>query len=528
MNAFCHPTRQGEHWHKEWPLDNDPDYAREELNIVGVVPGAGPQGEDVVAQTTRAVALPGTPEAFTHDADGNLTADGQWTYAWDAENRLLAMTGSAGVPPAARLKLVFAYDAGWRRVSKKVYAWDEQAQDYAATPTTDLRFLYDAWNLQCEIDGGNAPVRSYIWGLDLSGTLQGAGGIGGLLFTTFHPATQPPTPHTHSVHFDGNGNVSALVSMGDVEAYPAGMVTAAYLYSPFGRELLTAEVSTTDMPLRFSTKYLDAASELYSYGYRYYGPVSTGWLNRDLAGEWIGIALNTFLLNNPLDQVDPHGLDPSIPVPTIPADYELVGKYNVYGKPNPETVPFPAGPDEIWRPGFIDGKVSTWFLYKKKQVPFQWYTVDEQKTTNIRQCTALVIVGHNTWVEKLNRTRFKPCTRVGALGCWSGDNVKIPAGHEIPNFPKPSGAGSVGMIGDGPYGNAGYKSWSEMIGAALKAAKDVGEAMSTSDECKSCCKEIIVYAACQPALTTDNGFTRWLNDTQKTWCNRQIASFPVK
>ena len=48
-------------------------------------------------------------------------------------------------------------------------------------------FVYDDWNLIHEtiytIEGGvtNMSEVQYFWGLDLSGTLQGAGGVGGLL-----------------------------------------------------------------------------------------------------------------------------------------------------------------------------------------------------------------------------------------------------------------------------------------------------------------------------------------------------------
>src|SRR5262249_5271820 len=47
--------------------------------------------------------------------------------------------------------------------------------------------------------------RSYLWGSDLSGSMQGAGGVGGLLAVT------DSVQGTHFVAFDGNGNVSALV-----------------------------------------------------------------------------------------------------------------------------------------------------------------------------------------------------------------------------------------------------------------------------------------------------------------------------
>ena len=37
------------------------------------------------------VFVPASAESYTHDSDGNLTADGRWTYTWDGENRLIGI-----------------------------------------------------------------------------------------------------------------------------------------------------------------------------------------------------------------------------------------------------------------------------------------------------------------------------------------------------------------------------------------------------------------------------------------------------
>jgi YD repeat-containing protein len=52
-------------------------------------------------------------QALTYDADGNLLSDGTRNYAWDAENRLVAITypGSPGEETS------FAYDGLGRRTS---------------------------------------------------------------------------------------------------------------------------------------------------------------------------------------------------------------------------------------------------------------------------------------------------------------------------------------------------------------------------------------------------------------------------
>jgi len=44
------------------------------------------------------------------------------------------------------------------------------------------KFAYDGWNLVSELNGtNNAVIRAYMWGSDVSGTMRGAGGVGGLL-----------------------------------------------------------------------------------------------------------------------------------------------------------------------------------------------------------------------------------------------------------------------------------------------------------------------------------------------------------
>ena len=54
----------------------------------------------------------------------------------------------------------------------------------------------------------NPRIRTYAWGSDLSGSVQGAGGVGGLLEVSyFGSATTNCFPA-----FDGNGTVAALIN----------------------------------------------------------------------------------------------------------------------------------------------------------------------------------------------------------------------------------------------------------------------------------------------------------------------------
>jgi RHS repeat-associated protein len=312
------PTqRKGEYFYKDLSVPNTVSAQYPEISIVGVRKNAGPDGADVVTEETGHVFVPKTPEVFQHDADGNLTSDGRWTYTWDAENRLIAMetTASAVAAGAPKRKLEFVYDHQWRRVQKKVYSWTGSAWQLLS----DLRFLYDGWNLLAEVGTSGSLLRSYTCGLDLSGTEQGAGGIGGVLLITDHQS--PVTSHFYA--YDGNGNVTSLVDAS------TGTTSAQYEYDPFGETIRATGPAASSNPFRFSTKYTDSETGLIYYGYRYYQPSTGRWPNRDPLGE-LGFTLLTrgrqpsrsyskrwlreqsnlyhFTFNNPINRFDVLGL----------------------------------------------------------------------------------------------------------------------------------------------------------------------------------------------------------------------------
>ncbi|MGA4579900.1 hypothetical protein [Limisphaera sp. VF-2] len=61
-----------------------------------------------------------------------------------------------------------------------------------------------------ELHGANnALVRPCVWGLDVSGSIGGACGVGGLLWLRLAGG---PASGAHFVSYDGNGNVWQLVS----------------------------------------------------------------------------------------------------------------------------------------------------------------------------------------------------------------------------------------------------------------------------------------------------------------------------
>jgi RHS repeat-associated protein len=238
--------------------------------------------------------LPKTLEQFAYDDDGNLLSDGRWNYTWDAENRLIGLTPSTNAGP--QISLAFEYDWKGRRIRKQVWS----GPNWTGSISSDLKFVYDGWNLIAELDALNAStlLRSYVWGLDLSGSLQGAGGVGGLLFIG---NWQSPIGY-YSAAYDGNGNVSALVSMADAT------IAAQYEYGPFGELLRATGPMARVNPFRFSTKYQDDETDLLYYGYRYYSASAGRWISRDPIAERGGRNLYAFAANSPVNSFDAYGL----------------------------------------------------------------------------------------------------------------------------------------------------------------------------------------------------------------------------
>jgi len=209
----------------------------------------------------------------TFDDDGNLTDDGTKQFVWDAENRLIEVKNTGGTVAT------YAYDYQARRISKTI-------------GSTITSFVYDGWNPIAEFSGTTLS-KSYTWGMDLSGSMQGAGGVGGLLAVNETSASYYPT-------FDGNGNVSEYVDA-------TGTVVAHYEYDAFGQAVASG-TKADDFSHQFSTKQLDAETGLHYYGYRYYNSSNGRWLGRDPIGERGGVNLYGFVFNGAISTIDILGL----------------------------------------------------------------------------------------------------------------------------------------------------------------------------------------------------------------------------
>lgn len=237
----------------------------------------------------------------TYDDDGNLTNDGRWDYTWNAENRLIKMETAATARTAGApwVVLEFVYDYMGRRISRK-----QTDNDSGGNPvvTTEHHYRYNGWNCIARTNVGWTDAIYYTWGTDISGTSQGAGGVGGLLGVR---QEKNGTIHISSPCYDGNGNVVAYLDS-------SGNVTSRYEYDPFGNLIRSGGAVNGEKELYlFSTKPTDPVSGLYYYNFRYYDPVNGRWKSRDPLGENFDTGeFNeyVFVLNNPCKYIDLLGL----------------------------------------------------------------------------------------------------------------------------------------------------------------------------------------------------------------------------
>lgn len=137
-------------------------------------------------------------------------------------------------------------------------------------------------------------------GNDLSGTLQGAGGIGGLLARSDGYSSGNFT--THGYYFcDGNGNITCMLDYNPAKV-------ASYRYDPFGNTISKSGTLADTNVYRFSSKEIHVNTGMYYYGYRFYDPNLQRWVNRDPIGERGDANLYRFAENRAPNLMDRFGL----------------------------------------------------------------------------------------------------------------------------------------------------------------------------------------------------------------------------
>lgn len=199
---------------------------------------------------------------LTHDARGNLTGDGVWTYAFDADNKLKSATKTGY---AATL----AYDAEGRL-----------RRTTLAGTITDL--AYDGVDLVAEYDGAGTLLRRYVHGPGVDEPL-----------VWYEGSTTTAKSWLYADHL---GSIIGT-------ANSAGTSTAIHSYGPFGEPNVT-----TGVRFRYTGQQYLGGLNLYYYKARFYSPALGRFLQTDPIGTADDLNLYAYVGNNPVNFSDPTGL----------------------------------------------------------------------------------------------------------------------------------------------------------------------------------------------------------------------------
>ena len=184
--------------------------ARSQVVSASVGTNAYAYSYDSAGNRTSATAN-GTSAAYASNAANQYTlaanaepeyAPGGWLsladgldYWFDDEDRLVSV-----FDVTAHTETFSRYDHLHRRIARQSLAW---SPDGASCVTNESRtFAWDGWSAVREwreVPGVPPTAVDYYWGADLSGTLQGAGGVGGLLAVSAGGAFYLPL-------YDANGH----------------------------------------------------------------------------------------------------------------------------------------------------------------------------------------------------------------------------------------------------------------------------------------------------------------------------------
>jgi len=216
----------------------------------------------------------GTAQALSYDPNGNLIGDGAMNLAYDPENHLVLVSGSASA--------TYAFDPLGRRQTK-------------STGGNVTNFLGDGDDEIAEYDGSGNLERRFVPGPAINSPIA------------YENCTVPSNclgtnMTAEYYHTDHHGSVIAM------SGSTGNPVTAEsqYTYDAYGNN---PSMSLTGQPFRYVGMYLDAETGLYHDRARSYAPVLGRFLQTDPVGYKDDVDLYTYTHDDPIDGVDPSGLD---------------------------------------------------------------------------------------------------------------------------------------------------------------------------------------------------------------------------
>lgn len=209
---------------------------------------------------------------YTYDNNGNtltkVDSTGTTSYAWDYENRMTSVTlpGSGGT-------VSFKYDPFGRRI-------------YKSSSSGTSIYAYDLQNLIEETNSSGAVVSRYTQGVKID-----------------EPLAMLRSGTTSYYEADGLGSITSLTNT-------AGALAQTYTFDSFGKQ--TASSGSLTNPFQYTAREFDAETSLQFSRARYYDPNAGRFISEDPIGFRAGNNFYQYVLNDPLNSIDPLGLDTTV------------------------------------------------------------------------------------------------------------------------------------------------------------------------------------------------------------------------
>jgi RHS repeat-associated protein len=214
------------------------------------------------------ISHPTSPISYQYDNNGNMISkidnSGTTTYQYDYENRLTKITYPDGKVNA------FAYCPLGKRIMK-------------ADSSGTITYFYDAEDILCEYNNAGSLQARYTHGPGID-----------------EPVSMTRKGANSYYHADGLGSIVNLTNA-------SGDSVASYRYEAFGK--IKTQTGNIVNPFRFTGREWDDESELYYYRARYYEPGIGRFIQADPIGIAGGINFYVYVGNNPINFIDPMGLD---------------------------------------------------------------------------------------------------------------------------------------------------------------------------------------------------------------------------
>jgi RHS repeat-associated protein/uncharacterized repeat protein (TIGR02543 family) len=227
---------------------------------------------------------------YSYDPAGNLTGDGSFNHSYSAAGRR-----TASIHITTGQTTHYGYNALGQRISK------------THTGNTSQYFYDEQGHLTGEYDGTGRLIQEIVW-------------LGDLPIAVFRPAASAnsttATIDLYYIHADHLGTPRAITRSGDNKA------VWTWESEAFGNSLPDQNPSglgTFVFNLRFPGQYYDQETGLFYNVFRDYDPTKGKYVESDPIGLKGGINTYGYVGGNPVNFVDPLGLAPGDPFPTMDA-----------------------------------------------------------------------------------------------------------------------------------------------------------------------------------------------------------------